>query len=263
MEDDLAHRDPHPLWRLLLRVLAGAAVLYLAACLLLWAQQRSLIYYPVATRLAQVPVEVLRRDGLKVLASVQPRPGADAVLYFGGNAEDVSRTVPQLAVQFPDAAIYALHYRGYGGSEGRPSEEALVGDALALFDRAARGHPSITLVGRSLGSGIAVQVAAARPTARLVLVTPFDSLAGVAARHYPWMPVRWLLRDDYDAAAHAGRVRAPTTLLIAERDVVIPPEHARDLLRAFAPGVARAVSFPEAGHDDIGYAPGYAEALAR
>lgn len=262
MTEDGAHAMPSRM-RWLWIVLAAAAALYAATCVLLWAQQRSLIYYPVATRLAQVPVEVLRRDGLKVLASVRPLPGPDAVLYLGGNAEDVSRTVPQLAVQFPDAAIYALHYRGYGGSEGTPSEDALVGDALALFDRATQGHPRIILIGRSLGSGIAVRVAAARPAARLVLVTPFDSLASVASRHYPWFPVRWLLRDDYDAAAHAGRVRAPTTVLIAGRDVVIPPEHARGLLRSFAPGVARAVSFPDAGHDDIGYAPGYADALSR
>ena len=249
--------------RLLLKLALVVALLYLGACALLWANQRSFLYYPVRTRLAQVPVEVLHRPDAKVLASVQPRPGPEAVLYFGGNAEDVSRTVPALAAMFPGAAIYALHYRGYGGSQGEPSEAALVGDALAMFDRAHRGHGRITVIGRSLGSGVAVQVAAARPVTRLVLVTPYDSIAAIAAAHYPAFPADWLVRDRYDSARRAAALRVPTTLVIAEHDQVIPPVHARRLLQAFAPGVARAVTLPGVGHNDIDLAPGYAEALTR
>jgi pimeloyl-ACP methyl ester carboxylesterase len=249
--------------RLLLKLGLVLVLLYAGACAVLWANQRSLLYYPVRTRLAQVPVEVLRRPDARVLVSVQPRPGPDAVLYFGGNAEDVSRTVPGLAAMFPGAAVYALHYRGYGGSEGEPGETALVGDALATFDRAYRGHANITVVGRSLGSGVAVQVAAARPVAKLVLVTPYDSIAAVAAAHYPAFPVDWLVRDRYDSARRAAALRVPTTLVIAEHDQVIPPLHARRLLQAFAPGVARAVTLRGVGHNDIDQAPGYVDALTR
>lgn len=249
--------------RLLLGLLAVPVLLYLGACAVLWNNQRNYLYFPIRTRLAQVPVEVLRRPDAKVLVSVRPRAGSDGVLYFGGNAEDVSRTVPELAELFPDSAIYALHYRGYGGSEGQPSETALVGDALAVFDRMQRGHPRITVIGRSLGSGIAVQVAAARPAERLVLVTPYDSIVAVAADHYPVFPVDWLVRDRYESVRFAGALRVPTTLVVAERDTVIPPVHAQRLLQAFAPGVARAVTLPGVGHNDIESALGYAQALTR
>src|SRR5690606_2752171 len=117
-----------------------------------------------------------------------------AVLYFGGNAEDVSRSIALLSRAFPGAAIYAIHYRSYGGSSGTPSESSLVADAMGLFNRVAETHPLITIVGRSLGTGIAIQVAASRQIERLVLVTPFNSMAELAAEHFKLFPVQLILR---------------------------------------------------------------------
>ena len=247
--------------KLLAAIVGGLVLLYLGACLLLWNNQRSYLYFPTRARLPSVQVEVLTRDGLQVLASVEPRPGADAVLYFGGNAEEVSASVPALAEAFPEAAIYALHYRGYGGSQGEPSEPALVGDALALFERVHSGHPRIVVVGRSLGSGIAVQVAAARPATRLVLVTPYDSIVAMAAEQFPLFPVSWLVQDRYDSAAIAPRITVPTTLVVASGDRVIAAAHSAALAREFAPGVARVVVLAGAGHNDIAGHPGYIGAL--
>ena len=247
--------------RLFARIGVLLLLLYLGACFLLWHNQRGLLYFPTGTRLPSVQAEVLPREGLRILVSVKPRPGAAAVLYLGGNAEDVSRTVPALADIFPDAAIYALHYRGYGGSAGEPGEAALVGDALALFDRIHPNHPQVLVIGRSLGTGIAVQVAAARPATRLVLVTPYDSIVAIAAEHYPLFPVRWLAQDRYDSASLAPALGLPTTLVVAGSDQVIPPAHAQALARRFAPGVARVVVLAGAGHNDIERHPGYAAAL--
>ena len=249
--------------KLLAAIAAGVLLLYVGACLLLWHNQRSYLYFPTRARLPSVQVEVLARDGLQVLASVKPRPGADAVLYFGGNAEEVSASVPDLAQIYPGSAIYALHYRGYGGSQGRPTEAALVGDALALFDRVQGGHPRIVVVGRSLGSGIAVRVAAARPVARLVLVTPYDSIVAMAAEQFPLFPVAWLVEDRYDSVAFAPRITVPTTLVVAGSDRVVAPAHAHVLARAFRPGIAHVRVLQGAGHNDIGSHPDYAAALTR
>src|SRR5260370_41081884 len=103
----------------------------------------------------------------QVLVSTRPKDGSHALIYFGGNAEDVSLNMPSLSAGFPDSAIYLLHYRGYGGSSGRPSEGALFADALTLFDQVHSKHPDVDVVGRSLGSGIAVYVASLRPVTRL------------------------------------------------------------------------------------------------
>ena len=222
-----------------LLTLAGIALVYAGLCLALYLMQRSMIYFPqprsspAGTSLATVEV-----DGRKVLATVLARDGPDAVIYLGGNAEDVAGSVSGLADAFADHALYLLHYPGYGGAPGRPSEAALAADALALYDRVATQHRRIVVIGRSLGSGVAVQVASARPVARLILVTPYDSLLEIAATRFPVFPVRWLLLDKFDSGQHAAKVTAPTLLIAAEHDEVIPRASTERLLRRFGAGVA-------------------------
>jgi pimeloyl-ACP methyl ester carboxylesterase len=234
-------------------------VAYLIACVVLYFTQRNYIYVPVPRDAAQASM-TLPSDAGDVVVSFHERAGTKALLYFGGNAEDVSQTVPELAQAFPDRAIYALHYRGYGGSAGEPSEAALVGDAIALFDRANTKHDDIAVVGRSLGSGVAMQVAAARPASRLVLVTPYASLVDVGAAQMPMFPVRWLLRDTFDSAARAPTIAVPTTLVVAGHDAVVPLASTRRLQAAFRPGMARWVDLPGEGHN-FGMTPAYLAAL--
>ncbi|MBA4261885.1 MAG: hypothetical protein C0443_07680 [Comamonadaceae bacterium] len=244
----------------LLRAAAGLALLHLAGCSDMDAWQRSMLYHPQPTRQA-VPSLTLPVDGASLQVSVQARPGAPAVLYFGGNAEDVSGSLPQLARLFPDHALYLMHYRGFGQSTGQPSEPALHADARALYQHVRREHPEIKLIGRSLGSGVAARLASEQAVARLALVTPFDSIENVAVEHYPWLPVRWLIRDRFDSAAVAGRISAPTTLIAAEHDTLIRPERTAQLAARFQPGVARTVVVPDVGHNDIGFHPVYERAL--
>lgn len=247
--------------RMLLTLLLLASALYLAGCGAVVLLQRSLIYYPQPAA-GQPPQKLqLDVDGGPVLVSVQPRPSAGAVLYFGGNAEDVSLSLPELAAAFPRRAVYALHYRGYGGSAGSPSEQALQADAKALFDRVHASHREVLVMGRSLGSGIAVRLASERPVSRLVLVTPFDSLASLAASIFPWLPVRWLLLDRYDSAQLAPRIGVPTLILAAERDEVVPRASTERLLQQFAPGTATMVVIPGTGHNTISASPAYSAAL--
>ncbi len=237
-----------------------AVLLYLGLCTLLFFNQRSQIYFPTP-RHAERPTLTVERDGVLLRVAQQARDSASAVLYFGGNAEDVSYSVPELAERFPEAAIYALHYRSYGGSEGQPSEAALIGDGLAVFDRIAAAHPRVTVIGRSLGSGIAVPVAAQRPVERLVLVTPFDSLVNVAAAHFPAFPVRWLLRDRYASDRHAAGVRAPVTLIIAGNDRIVPAARGLQLAEAFGANTPDVVVIERAGHNDVDRYPAYHAAL--
>jgi uncharacterized protein len=247
--------------RLMVQGVAVALVLlYLAGCAALYGWQRSLLYHPQPARLA-VASMTLPVEGASVQVSLQPLPGAPAILYFGGNAEDVSGTLPQLARLFPDHAIYLMHYRGYGQSTGEPTESALHADARALHEHVRRGHADIKLIGRSLGSGVAARLASEQPVARLALVTPYDSIEAVAVEQFPWLPVRWLIQDRFDSAAVAPRITAPTTLIAAERDTLIRPERTAQLATHFRPGLARQVVVPGADHNDIGASPLYERAL--
>jgi pimeloyl-ACP methyl ester carboxylesterase len=229
--------------------LAGLLVLgYGGVCLLMFLTQRSFIYFPrpAADPSGQLELQV---EGKRVLVAHRPHPGPRGLIYFGGNAEDVSLTRAELAALLPDTALYLLHYRGYGGSEGSPSESALRADAQALYALVAERHSAVTVVGRSLGSGPAVHLAATRPVHRLVLLVPFDSLLAVARGAMPWLPVDLLLLDRWDAAAEAPLVRAPTTIVAAAVDRVVPTRHAEALHRAFQPGVAELILVPDLDHN--------------
>jgi uncharacterized protein len=244
--------------RTMLTLAAIVVLLYLGLCALLFMAQRSLIYFPqppsLPSRAGTISLPV---EGGDVLVTSRAHSGPNALLYFGGNAEDVSFSLPSLSAAFPDHAVYLLHYRGYGGSAGKPSEAALFSDALALFDRIHSEHQHIVVVGRSLGSGVAVYLASRRPVARLVLVTPYDSLQDLAMRQFPYFPVRWLLLDRFESSKYAAQVTAPTLLIAAEHDEIIPRSSTESLVTRFRHGVAALKVVPGAGHNTISDRPEY------
>ena len=243
--------------------LLGLALLaYAGICAALFVFQRSLLYFPQPAALAApASLLTLQRPDALLQVSVRPHGGPKALIYFGGNAEDVSLSLPALAQAFPDRALYLLHYRGYGGSSGQPTEEHLHGDALALFDQVRASHPDIAVVGRSLGSGVAVSLASQRPVARLALVTPYDSIAHIAAAQFRYFPVRWLLLDRFESWRHAPAIRVPTLLIAAGHDEVIPRASTERLLASFGPGVASLVVLAGTGHNTVSSSAGYWQAL--
>ena len=244
------------------RLLLLFALVYAGLCAALFATQDSLIYFPTpAAPGASENTLRLAVDGAELQVSVRSHAGPNALIYFGGNAEDVSRSLPSFSAAFPDHALYLLHYRGYGGSSGRPSERAIHADAIALFDHVSADHPNVSVLGRSLGSGVAVRLASQRPVRRLLLITPYDSLVGVAAGHYPLLPVHWLMRDKYESVEHAANIAVPTLIVAAEHDEVISRASTDRLLARFERGVAALVVLPGTGHNSISNSRLYLETL--
>lgn len=204
---------------------------------------------------------VFARPDARLLISVRPHVGSKALIYFGGNAEDVSMNLPSFSQAFPDHSLYLVHYRGYGGSSGTPTEENLQQDALALFDHVRSNHADVTLVGRSLGSGVAIRLASQRPARHLILITPYASIQEIAATQFPYLPVRWLLADKFESWRYAPTIRVPTLLIAAENDEVIPRASTDELYAAFAAGVASLIVIPHAGHNTISESPRYLDAM--
>jgi uncharacterized protein len=234
---------------ILVALIAG---LYVLVCGVLFVYQRSLIYFPQprsardASTLMSFPV------GSETLhVSVRPHPGPKALIYFGGNAEDVSLDIPDLGRAFPESAIYALHYPGYGGSSGSPSQRAIFTDALRLFESIHAEHSDVTVVGRSLGSGVAVWLASQKPVTRLVLITPFDTLADAAENQFPFLPVRWLLRDKFESRRYAPLVTAPTRIIVAEHDEIVPRSSSDALSKRFREGIVSFAVLPGVGHNTV------------
>jgi len=225
--------------------------------------QRAQIYFPTpASEAPGAQALWVESQGERIKVWSVTRPGGRALLYFGGNAEDVAANVALFTEAFPDRSLYLVNYRGYGGSSGRPSEAGLVADALAVFDHAQARHPQVAVMGRSLGSGVALQLAAARPVDRVVLVTAYDSLVNVAREYFRWLPVGLLLRDRYESARHAPAVSAPALVVIAGEDEIIPRERSEALAAAFAPGQAQVVVVPGLGHNTLDLSPRYLQYVA-
>jgi pimeloyl-ACP methyl ester carboxylesterase len=238
-------------WRTIGVMAALAVLLYLVFAAVLYFNQRSMIYHPeFSWRVTHAPDFVLVNEGVALRGWVVNPGKPRALLYFGGNGERIEDAREELASWFPERTIYLLPYRGYAASEGEPTERALVADALAWFDRVAKDHASVAVLGRSLGSGVAMQLAAQRPVERLALVTPFDSLVRVAQGFYPWFPVDWLARDRYDSWRYAPQVHCPVLIVRAGEDQLIPAARTAALAASFAtPPLQQPV--PEAGHNDI------------
>lgn len=224
---------------------------------------RGVVYPRHGTRVApDASMHELVVDGT-VLRGWVVNPGRDRVLlYFGGNGERLDPWQEVVARHLPGHTTYLMAYRGYGASEGRPSQPALTADAVALVDHVRERHPGapVDVLGRSLGSGVAVQVASRRSVAHLVLVTPFDSLVATAADLVPFAPVSSWVEDRWDSAVLAPDLDAPVLVVRAGRDAVVRPERTDRLVDAL--GAPTVQSYPQAGHDDISDDPGYWPGIA-
>jgi hypothetical protein len=193
-----------------------------------------------------------------------PRP---VVLGFGGNAWNADSAALTIHGLYPTADVVTFHYRGYAPSTGTPSAKALTEDALLIHDEAARRFPGrpVVAVGFSVGTGVAAHLAAHRPVAGVILVTPFDDLARVAADHYPWLPVRLLFRHPMNSAARLRESPVPVAIVAAGRDTLILPKRT-EALREAVGNLVSDRTIATAGHNDIydhpEFRPAMQEALA-
>ncbi len=257
---------------------AGAlSLIWLGITAAVAASQRRLVFNPTIKREVDKPRStghrtrpiVLRAtDGTKLSGwlmtpqQVGPHP---AVVYFGGRSEEVSWVVRDAARLFPGMAVLAVNYRGYGASQGDPAEQHMVEDGRLLFDWLAERHhvdpARVAVVGRSLGSGVAVQVALERPVHSLVLITPYDSILALAKRKFRAVPVEYVLRHRFESVRYAPSLTAPTYVLRAASDDVVPHSHT-DLLVAQLGRLHLDETVPDSDHMNIPYLPATQERIA-
>ena len=236
-------------------LLTSVALLYLLATLAMYLLQRKLIYHPTPAITHSYNERQIVVDANITLRVIEANPDkSEAIIYFGGNAELVAGSASDLAAALPDKTIYLVNYRGYGGSDGSPTETHLFNDAEKIFDKVAAisdaQHQRISVIGRSLGSGVASYLASRKPVARLILITPFDSILRVAQSAYPVFPVRWLLKDRFESDRYAPLIKAPVLVLLAEHDAVIPSTSSQRLLQ-YLPDSTQSYTFNSTGHNDL------------
>jgi len=248
--------------RSLLSVLGLAGLMYLGLCVWVYVTQRAQMYFPTpeATH-PGAKVLWVGSDGERIKVWAVRRSGPRALMYFGGNAEDVAASIDSFAAAFPAHSLFLVNYRGYGGSSGRPSETAFYSDARNVYDRVASECGEISVMERSLGSGVAMHLATERPVAHLVLVTSFDRMVKVAKSYFWWLPVGLLMRDRYELAMQARRVAAPVLVVTAGEDEIIPAERSQALVKAFAQVRVQHAVIPGVGHNTLDVSPKYLESV--
>ncbi|WP_323142990.1 alpha/beta hydrolase [Massilia phyllosphaerae] len=245
-----------------------ASMLWLGLTAAVAANQRRLVFNPTVQREVKSPrssghrtrpVVLRAKDGTRLCGWLMTplAPGQHpAVIYFGGRSEEVSWVVRDAGKLFPNMAVLAVNYRGYGESHGVPAEIHMIEDGCMLFDwMAGRAHVDprrIAVVGRSLGSGVAVQVAKERPAHSVVLITPYDSILAIAKRKFRVMPIEYMLRHRFESIKYAPSLKAPTYVLRAASDDVVPHSHTDQLVAKLARLCGDDV-VPDSDHMNIPY----------
>jgi fermentation-respiration switch protein FrsA (DUF1100 family) len=254
--------------------LAVGLVLGIAAGL-----QRRLIYFPDSSPVPAAgdviegarDITLRTSDGLELAAWFVPGDSAAdlglAVLIAPGNGGNrLGRAGLAVELSRRGLAVLLMDYRGYGGNRGTPSEDALLEDGIAAVHALeGMGYPPDRTIyfGESLGTGVVAALQARIPPAAQVLRSPFTDLADVGGHHYPWLPVRLLLRDRFDVLGHLEASAVPTTVIYGDRDSIVPPELSARVADA-AGALVEELVIPAADHnDDVMFGPQVAEAVLR
>jgi len=259
------------------RTLIGTAItalcIYVGIAAVLYAMQRSLMYFPDTTHTTPAQAGLSQAEEVALTAAdgahitvwhVAPKDGKPVILYFHGNGGSLRHRVIRFKNLINDGiGLVALEYRGFGGNSGAPSEHGLIADAEAAYAFAAARYPAKQIVawGESLGTGVAVALAAERPVGRVILEAPFTSAAAVAAIRYWYMPVRLLMKDQFHSDERIAKVSAPLLILHGLHDQIVPYAMG-DRLFELANQPKHIVKFLDGGHEDLD-ADGALHAVAR
>lgn len=230
----------------ILKILSAVLICLILILLLLYLFQEKLIFYP--QKISKKTLNYIRsshknieditlqmKDGTRLsgwfVKNIQ-NGKSKMVIYFGGNAEEVSWMIDE-ADRFKGWSEALINYRGYGLSDGKPGEKSLFSDALEIFDyfsnRKDVDSTKIVIMGRSIGTGVAVYLARNRNVASVILVSPYDSLSSVAQEIFPFLPVRLILKHKFDSISISPYIKAPSLVLIASDDKIVPPRHSKKL----------------------------------
>jgi len=234
--------------------------IYIIIGVFLFLRQRKMIYYPTKQINHGFTEKTIENEGETIKIIVLNPNQDNAIIYFGGNAENVVYSTLDFQ-QLTSNTVYLVNYRGYSGSTGKPTEQGLYSDALAIYDDIANSHTNISVIGRSLGSGVATYLASQRPISKLMLATPFDSLQNIAQAQFWIYPSSIIMQDKYKSSDRVKDIDAPTLILIAENDQIVPYKNSINLVNAFPEEQVNVKIIKNRGHNDISNSIEYMNAL--
>ena len=236
---------------MLLKLLFVAIGCWLLLMVLIYFFQGKLLFFP--QRITSHDIENIKRNYPEVeeltlktadrtklhgwFIKAKTKEPAPLIIYFDGNAGEVSLMIPELS-KFHHYSIALINYRGYGLSEGVPTQDALFSDATSIYDqliqRSDVDKNKVVAMGRSLGTGVAVYLAENRPLKGAILISPYDSITSIGQRTYPFLPVSLLMRNPFNSLSRAPKIKVPMLCVVASDDRVVPVSHSTKFYDAWA-----------------------------
>ncbi|MBA4239415.1 MAG: hypothetical protein C0448_01725 [Sphingobacteriaceae bacterium] len=225
-------------------------VLYAGVCALLYFNQDDLLFHPqpntpkeIAEILNKYPefdtLSFVMKDGNRTCGYISKdtiKEKLPLVLYFGGNAEEVSH-LADYKQYFPNTIMVLMNYRSFGLSQGKISEQTMFSDALEVYDKLITNpevdSKNVIVLGRSIGTGVATYVSSQRKVNATVLITPYESIIDVAQEKYPFVPIGLFIKHPFKSKEYATSISSPVLALVAKKDEVIPPHHAHNLVKSW------------------------------
>ena len=231
---------------------------YILICFFLFIFQRQIIYLPTSEiDVPGVAHKVVDTGDVRIKVWILNPGKKRALIYFGGNAENVAYNIDSFRRLFADRTVYLVNYRGYGGSSGSPHEKGLYSDALSIYDNFSEQHSDLSTMGRSIGAAVATYLASRRDLDKLILVTPFDSAVNVGKKIYGFFPIDLIVKERLDSAQRAAEISIDTLIIIAENDSIIPYENTQNLIKSFNKKWIKVVTLSDVGHNSVHHHPDY------
>ena len=242
---------------------AVLSIAYVLMCFLLFFFQRQMIYLPTSEVSVRDTAYTVLDTGEVNIKVWTLNPGKEkAIIYFGGNAENVAYNIDNFRTLFADRTVYLVNYRGYGGSSGSPYEEGLYSDALFVYDHFMKQHSALSVMGRSIGGAVATYLASERDVDKLILVTPFDSAVNVGKKLYRFFPMGLIVKERLDSAGRASKITTDTLIIVAADDRIIPYENTQNLIHSFKHREVEVVTLSDVGHNTVHHHPDYKKIIA-
>ncbi len=230
---------------------------YISFSTFLYFFQDNFLYHPQQKSFNSLEEKLFKNDNFSIYTTLVNNGKKRAIIYFGGNFENVEYNYFNFSNTFKEHTSYLVQYRGYLSSTGKPSQKALYSDALHIYDNIKDKHKEVIAIGRSLGSGIAGYLASKRDIKKLILVTPYDSIENVAQDKFKIFPISLILKDKYDLASRVTSIKAKTSIIYVKNDNVIKNERTKELIKQFPKEQLSVKVFQHETHNSILDSPKY------
>jgi len=238
---------------IVMRIIKMLIFIYIGFGLVLFFMQRDYMYFPSPKTSHSYPVEKFSNNGELIEVIVLNKGSKDSIIYFGGNGETVVANASSFKDTFADHTVYLVNYRGYGGSSGEPNEKALYSDAHYIYDSIKDRHEHISVIGRSLGTGVAIYLASTRIIKKMILITPYDSFQNVAQKKYPIYPMSLMLMDKYNSTSRIKDINSDTLIILADHDQIIPRDSSNKLIKLFPVSQVTLEVIKETSHNTVSH----------